>query len=159
MHFCELKVEGEFKHNYYSKMAHLIRESDYSVPAGIFTDQVTSFQLGKAELQLAKINKEKVSFLRQPSVMKKYKSVAMGHEFVTKLAKANQVPTLRQILRYLTWLELSLLLVCAGPHESYLSLLAVSCVGQIFVENTKKMYHRSLWLCKFCVFLKKFKNT
>ena len=110
----------------------------YSLPAGIYSDDPSSYALGTEEKKLLKIMK--IENLKKKSryveIQKDLKSVVMGARLVQNLLNHGQVPPLTQIISHLNWYQLAVLFIVIGP-SSLLCCLVKKLLSTIFLDNTK----------------------
>ena len=113
-------------------MAQPISESDH--------DYSHLFKPGAEEKKFAQIaNVCEKTLLANPVVQIKIKARVLGANMVEKLLTRGQRLPMREILTYLSWLDLALVLVWLGPmFQITLAHLAVEHAKQIFVANTDK---------------------
>ena len=132
-----------------------MQASDLELPAGIYSDDPESYKPGREERRVAELLRLSSRRLSDSVVsQKKFKGVAMGVKIVKSLIDCGQVPVLKNLMSYLTWFDLGvvLCLLCSPWQEKQLALLAVAHVRTLvtvnsgFKKNASKL-HR--WLqCK-----------
>ena len=110
----------------------------YSLPAGIYTDEPSSYKIGPEEKRYLKIMRSAKNLQSRPNwnrIQIELKSRSMGANMVTNLLNCGQTLVARQILKFLNWFEVAAILIFCGTSES-LSLILRGLVETIFVENT-----------------------
>ncbi len=113
--------------------------SSYAKPAGIYSDDKTSFKPEKKERMLAKILKKNSKQLYQGDVCQKaLKGTTMGVELIGRLILLGQDPAVLTILSYLNWFELAVLLSLTESFQTKeaLAYRAVCRLHQILVQNS-----------------------
>ena len=140
-------------------------EMDYSLPAGIFSDQPESYKPTKGEKRLAKWLKIRPKVLSESvDQQKSLKGKHMGHKFVKKLLDQGMDVCVQKIFSYLNWIQLALLLAMLGAPHSNLNYLAATVARMVCLNNTR--YERNQMLGKqnyfFCdanIFFNLLKNN
>ena len=113
--------------------------SSYAKPAGIFSDDKTSFKPEKKERLLARILKKNSKQLYQGETCQKaFKGTTMGVELIGRLILLGQDPAVLTILSYLNWFELAVLLSLTECFQAKQALAyrAVCRLHQILVQNS-----------------------
>ena len=154
---CEREREREIQFHYSVSLRYwlIMQASDLELPAGIYSDDPESYKPGREERRVAELLRLSSRRLSDSVVsQKKFKGVAMGVKIVKSLIDCGQVPVLKNLMSYLTWFDLGvvLCLLCSPWQEKQLALLAVAHVRTLvtvnsgFKKNASKL-HR--WLqCK-----------
>ena len=126
-------------------------EMDYSLPAGIFSDQPESYKPTKAEKKLAKWLKIRPKVLSESEDhQKNLKGTHMGHRFVKKLLDQGMDVCVQKFFSYLNWIQLALLLAMLGAPHNKLNYLAATVAQQVCLHNTR--YERNQMLGKLYLF-------
>ena len=153
----EREREREIQFHYSVSLRYwlIMQASDLELPAGIYSDDPESYKPGREERRVAELLRLSSRRLSDSVVsQKKFKGVAMGVKIVKSLIDCGQVPVLKNLMSYLTWFDLGvvLCLLCSPWQEKQLALLAVAHVRTLvtvnsgFKKNASKL-HR--WLqCK-----------
>ena len=120
---------------------------DYSLPAGIFSNDLESYRPQKGEKKIAKWLKIKAKALSENAdKQKSLKGKHMGHTFVKCLVNRGMEICVQQILSYLNWFQVALLLALLGSPMNNLNHLAAT-VSQSLGRNTNHANHMKnhLW--------------
>ena len=100
---------------------------DYSLPAGIFSDDPESYRPQKGEKKIAKWLKIKAKALSEHGdKQKSLKGKHMGHTFVKCLLNRGMEICVEKILSYLNWFHVALLLALLGSPMNNLNHLAAT---------------------------------
>ena len=117
---------------------------DYSLPAGIFSDDPESYRPQKGEKKIAKWLKIKAKALSENvDKQKSLKSKHMGHTFVKCLLNRGMEVCVEKILSYLNWFHVALLLALVGSPMNNLNHLAAT-VSHSIIKNTNHTNHHLL---------------
>ena len=117
---------------------------DYSLPAGIFSDDPESYRPQKGEKKIAKWLKIKAKALSENvDKQKSLKSKHMGHTFVKCLLNRGMEVCVEKILSYLNWFHVALLLALLGSPMNNLNHLAAA-VSHSIIKNTNHTNHHLL---------------
>ena len=130
--------------------------SSYAKPAGIYSDDKTSFKPEKKERMLARILKKNSKQLYQGETCQKaFKGTTMGVELIGRLILLGQDPAVLTILSYLNWFELAVLLSLTESFQAKQALAyrAVCRLHQILVQNSNIRNGEGKFF--FCVLSKK----
>ena len=100
----------------------------YSLPAGVYSDESDSYKPQKKESNLAKIIKLSSKTVRDNSwCQKSLKGRTMGVDFVDSLMDRGQDPVVTNIISYLNWYEIALLLLSITNPRNLKKLLCLVC--------------------------------
>ena len=114
--------------------------TDYSLPAGIYSDDTESYKPDGEVRNVAKLLKYSSRHLYQSeSIKKKLKSLTIGAKLVRGLLNSGQEPALLTILSYLSWFDLALILSLLPLvwQERHLAFLAITQSSRILTVNSR----------------------
>ena len=135
----EREREIQFHYSVSLRYWSIMQASELELPAGVYSDDPESYKPGREERRVAELLRLSSRRLNGSVVcQKKFKGVVMGVKIVQSLIDCGQVPALKNLMSYLTWFDLGvvLCLLCSPWQEKQLALLAVAHVRTLLTVNS-----------------------